>query len=431
MINDRNLELKVLSSLSGLTTYDITEARKFVDQGGVSEVDFSDRDCWVCYSGIVACIGMGIAATPDNLHRALVSIEPSRAAILTKLAFQEEAMGHELEAYTQLLVELSERRETAMLLEDALESVRNPKKSASEQKFRLVNALQRSRGKKSTKGLDSYVSEVEKHMEDVAAGRVKPVIPWYLPKIDKAIGGLQPTLILIGAEPGVGKSALIASAVNLQAKHGHKPFVASLEDSPDWLAWRLVSNDINKNQFAMRFNKMSDVELNQVRRENEKLIKIRESIRVIDASVTGIKIEDLVSSANDAIVNEGCDSVWIDHLGEILLSSSERTDLEISRHLSLLRGVANRHHVPVVVAAHFKRAEDLSKPPTFRDFANSSGSERKARVALGLRRNPGSDTLSVHVMKQTNGPAGQVIDLTFGGAAAMIYDTEGGYGNAA
>lgn len=77
----------------------------------------------------------------------------------------------------------------------------------------------------------------------------------------------------------------------------------------------------------------------------------------------------------------------------------------------------------MVVAAHFKRPADPSLPPSFRDFANSSGAERKARVALGLRRNPGSDVLSVHVMKQTNGPAGQVIDLEFGGAAAMIVET--------
>jgi predicted ATP-dependent serine protease len=47
-------------------------------------------------------------------------------------------------------------------------------------------------------------------------------------KLDSALGGLQPTLILLGAEPGVGKSALMASLVDLQAKNGHKPFVASL-----------------------------------------------------------------------------------------------------------------------------------------------------------------------------------------------------------
>ncbi len=101
--------------------------------------------------------------------------------------------------------------------------------------------------------------------------------------------------------------------------------------------------------------------------------------------------------------------------------------MEIARHISLLRGIANKHGVPVLAAAHFKRPTDPSLPPSLRDFANSAGAERKARVALGLKRNPGSDILQVHVMKQTNGPAGRVIELEFGGSAAMILNTEGGF----
>jgi hypothetical protein len=139
-----------------------------------------------------------------------------------------------------------------------------------------------------------------------------------------------------------------------------------------------------------------------------------------------MRIEDVISSATEGIIQDGCDSIWIDHAGEILLTATERTDLEIARHLSLLRGIANRFGVPVIVAGHLKRQADPSAPPLLSSFANSSGAERKARVALGLQRKPGSDILSVHILKQTNGPAGQVVDLKFAGAAAMIMDAEGG-----
>jgi hypothetical protein len=115
-----------------------------------------------------------------------------------------------------------------------------------------------------------------------------------------------------------------------------------------------------------------------------------------------------------------------DELIRFLLTASERTDLEIARHLSLLRGIANRFGVPVIVAGHLKRQMDPTVPPLLSSFANSSGAERKARVALGLQRRAGSDILSVHILKQTNGPAGQVVDLKFAGAAAMIMATEGG-----
>lgn len=83
----------------------------------------------------------------------------------------------------------------------------------------------------------------------MADGKIPPVNPWYIPKLDSEIGGLQHTLTLIGAEPGVGKSALIASGVNLQAANGHRPLVVTLEDPPDWLAYRCVSNDTKINQF--------------------------------------------------------------------------------------------------------------------------------------------------------------------------------------
>lgn len=426
---DVNLECSLVASLSDLSTYDIREAKRFLESSIVGEEDFTRRSNWIAYQAVASCIRSNIPSTADNILRESARFAEGTGVESVRIVTGPDSAGsgHGLSGYAERLMEITERRKQKRLLESAIQKLSNPSISSSEVRFNLVGSLQRTRGRIQTKGLDEYAEQVESHLDDVMAGRVKPVIPWFIPRLDDAIGGLQPTLIMIGAEPGVGKSALLASAVNLQANNGHRPLIASLEDEPSWLAWRLVSNSTQKNQFDMRFKKMSTGELSFVKQSNEQQKKIRSHIRVIDGSNGGVKIEDLISSIDDAIVNEGCDSVWIDHAGEIVLSSTERTDLEISRHLSLLRGIANRHSVPVVVAAHFKRCEDPSKPPSFRDFANSSGSERKARIALGLRRNPGSDSLAVHVMKQTNGPAGMVVDLNFNGAAAMILANEDGW----
>ena len=183
-----------------------------------------------------------------------------------------------------------------------------------------------------------------------------------------------------------------------------------------------MSHKTKINQFNLRFQKLSETDFSNVKSQKGSY----KNIRTIDCSVGGMRIEDIVSSATEAITVDGCDSIWLDHAGEILLTASERTDLEIARHLSLLRGIANRFGVPVIVAGHLKRQLDPTQPPLLSSFANSSGAERKARVALGLQRRAGSDVLSVHVLKQTNGPAGQIVDLKFAGAAAMIMETEGG-----
>lgn len=426
-INDHKLELAVLGALCDLSTYDMDESKKFVENKGITELDFDRSDNWSAYRGIVSCISAGLPCSTDNLVRGISKFNQDQAENIARSISSAVVAGGFLDAYADQLLEVSERREAIRLLEDASNQIKSGKFPANQVKFRLSNSLVRTRGRKSTSGLDEHVREVEQHVQDVASGVIKPVTPWYIPQLDREIGGLQNTLTLIGAEPGVGKSALIASGVNLQAANGHRPLVVTLEDPPDWLAYRCVSNDTKVNQFELRFTKMGQGKFDDIKKSNAELEKYRKNIRIIDGSDGGMRIEDILSSIKDAIINEGCDSVWLDHAGEILLSATERTDLEISRHYSLLRGIANKYSVPVLVAAHFKRPADPSLPPSYRDFANSSGAERKARVALGLKRNPGSDNLSVHIMKQTNGPAGGVVNLEFGGAAAMIINTEGGY----
>lgn len=426
-IFDHKLELQFISSLADLSRYDMHEAKKFIEMRGLCETDFNRPDNWTSYCGVANCITSGIPASPDNLCREISTLFQGQGLQLSQAVISADGSGSHVDGYCDKLLEISERRQTARLLEDASKRILSGTQATAEVKFKLSNSLIRTRGRKPTRGLDEYCQEVEQHIQDVADDKIKPVTPWYIPGLDKEIGGLQRTLTLIGAEPGVGKSALIVSGVNLQAAHGHKPLVACLEDPPDFIAWRIMSFDSKTNQFDLRFVKLGNGKIQTIREINKKQAEVRKHIRTIDGSTNPMKIEDLVSSITDSIVNEGSDSVWIDHLGEIMLSNNERADLEIARHLSLLRAVANKHSVPVLVAAHFKRPVDPNIPPSFRDFANSSGAERKARVALGLRRSPGSDILSVHVMKQTNGPAGQVVDLNFGGSAAMIVETEGGY----
>lgn len=427
-VQDVKLEAQFLASLADLTTYDLGEAKKFVEHSGITEAEFTRLDHWNVYCGICKCIALNIPASPGNLARELTGIDKNcNAAQVSQVIVSDDAHGSYLDGYCDKLIEISERRQALKLIEDAQKRLLNGSDSASSVKFKLSHSLSRTRGRKQSESLNRYVIKAEQHIKDVRDGKIKPVIPTYLKKLDAQIGGWQPTLILIGAEPGVGKSALIATGVDLQAKNGHKPYVATLEDPPDFLAWRLVSNDSGMNQSDLRFRKVGTQQLEKIQAKNKELDKYREQIRVMDGSDHPMRIEDLVSSINDAIVNEGCDSVWIDHAGEIALGNAERTDLEIARHLSLLRGIANKHCIPVIVAMHLRRPSDPTLPPTFRDFANSSGAERKARVALGLRRQPGSDLLEVHIMKQTNGPAGAIVDLEFGGAAAMIIQNEGGY----
>lgn len=424
LIQDQRLELLFLSSLADLSTYDMKSAKKIADDGALTDMDFSLNDYWNGFAAIRSCIQAGIPASPDNVQRELQKTSPKSMKLTLAITSESSDVSGEWAAgYLTRLIDVSERRRLHRLLTEMTVGLEQGK-PAGETKMRLSSQARQTRGTVKTIGLDSIVEGVEAHLQQVADGKVEPVLPWYIHGLDKALGGLQKTLILIGAEPGVGKSALMAAGVQLQARNGHKPFVASLEDEPSWLAWRLVSSDSKIDQFKMRFVKLADSTLTGIKKENRDRKEERSRIRVVDGSEGGLRIDDLCSSIEHAIDEEGCDSVWIDHLGEIPLTNNERPDLEISRNLSLLRGIANSRGVPMVVATHFKRAVDPKAGPHPSHFANSAGSERKARVAIGLTRTPGSDVLRCHIMKQTNGPAGQIVDLNFAGTAAMVINSE-------
>jgi len=62
----------------------------------------------------------------------------------------------------------------------------------------------------------------------------------------------------------------------------------------------------------------------------------------------------------------------------------------------------------------------LNVKPTLSDFANSSGAERKARLAIALTREHGASVLQAHILKQTNGPSGITVDLPFDLQSGMV-----------
>jgi replicative DNA helicase len=114
----------------------------------------------------------------------------------------------------------------------------------------------------------------------------------------------------------------------------------------------------------------------------------------------------------------GC--ILMDHIGELSLDSNNRFDLEVGNALSAIRGVATHHGIPIVVFAHTKRTQSEDGKPRATDFANSADMERKARLALALKREMDSEELEVHVVKNTEGPSGGVVTLGFDKESGML-----------
>lgn len=405
-------ELRVISGIAMLSNLSVREAMDLLESNGIRKQDFAT---WHAEFGMVE----KIVLDGRKCDSSALLAAGMQSVMVAKILGEGDTDG--LDGYIKELLRLSAGRQVKSKLENALNKLASgadPIDVASS-----VDLLD-VRGKQKVKKLSEYTSEVTEHIKSVSSGKKTPVVRTGIKELDEHIGGWQPTLCLIGADPGVGKSALLATTVRHIAANVGPVALFSLEDAPSWLSWRYMSDESGIDQSTMRFDKLPNKELKLVQSTSATINTYDKNIFVVDGSESGLKIEDIISTSHELIRVHGVKAIFIDHVGEIKSGITERYDLEVSKHLQLLRGVANKYQVPVIALMHMRRRENYI--PSMQDFANSAGAERKARLALGLTREPGSDILSVHVLKQTNGPSGQKIDLKFKGAAAMVYGAEGG-----
>jgi replicative DNA helicase len=284
-------------------------------------------------------------------------------------------------------------------------------------------------GATSTRGasaLDGSLMGLIDRLEAVQAGRREATLETGIEALDYAIGGLQPTLTIVGALPGVGKSALFAAVARNLAARGLKVGVLSLEDEREWLTERLLAEAAGVPLFVLGNRPLTNAQMGRVNDSGAGVHEMLKNIYVDDS--LAMSPAEVVASAR-AMVARGCRAVLVDHLGEIRLNRSERHDLDVQEALQDLRGIAKTYRVPVVVACHLRRREGLNidSIPRLTDFAFSAAIERCARVALGLFRPkgdvPDEVVMGIEVLKQTKGPANFNFRLNVGRLSGTVVAT--------
>jgi replicative DNA helicase len=280
--------------------------------------------------------------------------------------------------------------------------------------------------------MEGDVEQLLSDLDDIYNDRRAPVLKTGIEALDVVIGGLQPTLTVVGAQPNVGKSALVAALCRNLALAGHHVGLVSLEDDRSWLVRRITSDFSNIGIHSMLTKKLSRFGMEAVGDGASKAHALGKLIHIDGRS--GLTAAEVIASARSMLAR-GCKAILVDHLGEIRLEGkTERHDLEISAALQQLRGLAKTYRVPVVVMSHLRRRNNSTEAqydePTLTDFAFSAGVERMARVALGLYRVRDEVTgerdqtlLRCAVLKQTQGLAGISVTMRLKAIAAIVTDS--------
>ena len=412
------LELDALKALAGEAAVSRESAVEALDETGARAEDCQSPEARALWAAVEATLRGGqpldsvaLMHRLPTLPRGFVlealdgppGVAPQRLALL-----RQESLRR---TYIEAL------RAVATVVKDRAQPLANAVAEAG----RLLASWQDETG--SLRALDDSMAALVDDLEAAQKSGREPVLRSGLEALDCVIGGLQPTLTVIGALPGVGKSALVAGICRLLASRGVTVGVLSLEDERSWLVRRLMALAASVPVFVLANRPLGAAQMGRVWDVGPDVQRLLAHVLCDDRQ--GLTTAEVVASAR-RMVAKGAKAIFVDHLGEVRLERSDRHDLDISDCLRELRAVAKANRVPVAVLTHLRRREGLttSDEPRLTDFAFSSGVERMARVALGLFKGEREDELHCAVLKQTQGLAGVTVRLRLAQMAGVVIESE-------
>ncbi|MDX2014188.1 MAG: DnaB-like helicase C-terminal domain-containing protein [Myxococcaceae bacterium] len=330
-----------------------------------------------------------------------------------------------IERAVEALVDFRSRRELVALATDlrqrAFDDTEDPE---STQAFlaRQLDMLARGNAPRA-RPLSEMMSRVAEQMARVGTEK-SPVLKTGLSLWDLNIGGLHPTLTVIGGHASRGKSGLAGSIIFNLARAGHRPGLLTMEDPAESWLYRFIGALSRVPAFYMRSRALDAAQQEAVGAAWGSVEQIAENIIVDERK--RLTPKEAVATARDMVLNHGCDSIWLDHAGELRYEQQrggERFDLDVMEGIYDLRALAHTYNVPIVLLSHLTRGR---KPPhSMEDFANAAAIERAARVAVIIWSNDATPLKpNVTVVKNTFGKRDFDMNFILDPESALVVEPE-------
>jgi hypothetical protein len=235
---------------------------------------------------------------------------------------------------------------------------------------------------------------------------------------------LVPSLHVVGAHPGVGKSAFVAGLVRQWTRAHVKVGVLAYEDDAVDLQRRILACDACLSLAQLQGDAPVDGrEMATVEDATRARIELEQYLLADDAY--GGTISDAIASAREMHAR-GARVIVLDNMSCVRLDGSDDRHLELEQALLQLRSVATQLKVPIIVVGHLKRGmsdgDELTKRPKLTDFAGAAAWERTCRSALGMWWE--NNEVCMRVLKQTNGVSGGEFTLEVRQTAATVVGVE-------
>lgn len=235
-------------------------------------------------------------------------------------------------------------------------------------------------------------------------------VPTGITDVDRMLnGGMRPgQLLILGARPSVGKSALALNIARAVARSGQHALFVSLEMGEGELVDRLVAAE---SRVSLSMLQAGNIGQRMMGRVQTALPRVRSLPITIDTTAT--TVIGVRRAAERVQRRHGLGLVVVDYL-QLLDTDGKSSDnrandvAQMSRGLKLL---ARQLGVPMLALSQLSRNIEYrsgKKRPQLSDLRESGGLEQDADVVMFLSRDhDAAGTVDVTVAKHRNGPLGE------------------------
>lgn len=243
----------------------------------------------------------------------------------------------------------------------------------------------------STAGLrhiSEIIQETTKHITERKEKNGLSGISTGLNSLDRAMGGWTPTnFVVVGARPGMGKSAFVVTAANAASQSGYPVAIFSLEMSDIQVTYRLLSqiSQVDGNELAKNI-----LDIDRLRAYYAATDEANKLPVFIDHT-GGLTIQEFSIRARTAVKKLGVKLIMIDYIQLMTdknFAKSSSREGEVSSISRQIKSLAKELDVPIIGLSQLSRQVESrsDKRPMLSDLRESGAIEQDADDVIFIYR---------------------------------------------
>lgn len=230
------------------------------------------------------------------------------------------------------------------------------------------------------------------------------------PILDGIVKGFEPgQLVIIGARPGVGKSAFLLDLAETAARGGNDTLFVSLEMLAGELTERMIARRSGLTLDELIDRNLPETKWDEIAKVTSRISNL--PLRFYDnPHCTVSDVRKAAASIPQLRL------IVVDYLG--LMAAERKADsrnLELGQISRDLKNLSCELRIPVVAAAQLNRSVNETERPTLLSLRDSGELEQNASKAMLLWKIDEAGTVGVSVAKNRRGRTG-VVQFRFDGA---------------